>query len=55
MTGLQLPFIAGISVSAGEPVPLINLQGKTGNGADNAAAGNYVPVPLVQESCKPWM
>jgi hypothetical protein len=50
MTGLELPWVVGISVVAGEPVPLDALRG---GGADSAApAGpSLLPVPVIPETC----
>jgi predicted phage baseplate assembly protein len=48
MTGLQLPWVVGISVVAGEPVPIDSLRG----GPTPTASGPaLLPVPVVPETC----
>lgn len=56
LAGLQLPLVAGLSVSLGDPVPLSDLIGQGSGGTDDegAAAGTpaiRLPVPRVPESC----
>jgi hypothetical protein len=49
MTGLELPRVLGISVVAGDPVPLDALRG--GAATAPAAAIQLLPVPVVPETC----
>jgi predicted phage baseplate assembly protein len=49
MTGLELPRVLGISVVAGEPLPLDALRG--GAGTAPASALQLLPVPVVPEAC----
>jgi hypothetical protein len=50
MTGLQLPRILGISVVAGDPIPIDALRGdRAANQTTTAAA--LLPVPVVPETC----
>jgi hypothetical protein len=50
MTGLQLPRILGISVVAGDPIPIDTLRGdRAANQTTTAAA--LLPVPVVPETC----
>jgi hypothetical protein len=56
LAGLQLPLIAGLSVSLGDPVPLSDLIGQgTGAGSDDDdPTGRQtlrLPVPRVPENC----
>ncbi len=56
LAGLQLPLIAGLSVSLGDPVPLSDLmgQGSGSSGGDDGAGvppALRLPVPRVPESC----
>jgi hypothetical protein len=46
MVGLQLPRIAGLSVVAGDPVPLADLQGSA-----IKSTTKRVPVPVIPENC----
>jgi hypothetical protein len=46
MTGLELPRLAGISVSLGDPMPLDELRGQA-----PPIDVPFVPVPLVPEEC----
>jgi len=48
MQGLELPRVAGISVSVGEPVDLSELRGTS---ATSDAARNVVPVPVIPDEC----
>jgi hypothetical protein len=48
MTGLELPVVAGISVLAGEPLPLDQLRGLSPSATP---ATNVVPVPTIPETC----
>jgi hypothetical protein len=50
MTGLELPRVLGISVVAGEPVPIDALRGAEGP-ADPAPTKRLLPVPVVPETC----
>ncbi|MCB0184816.1 MAG: baseplate J/gp47 family protein, partial [Caldilineaceae bacterium] len=48
LTGLELPWLAGLIVSEGEPEPLANLvQGSSGD----TAAVNFKPVPVSRAKC----
>lgn len=57
LAGLQLPLIAGLSVSLGDPVPLSDLIGQgTGSGSTDDGSGSgstaiRLPVPRVPENC----
>jgi len=55
LAGLQLPLIAGLSISLGDPVPLSDLIGQgSGGGSDDGSAGTpaiRLPVPRVPENC----
>lgn len=58
MHGLQLPYIAGLSVTLGDPVPLDELVGRgSGPSADGGADGagppprRRLPVPKVPQEC----
>ncbi|MBW8845325.1 MAG: baseplate J/gp47 family protein [Burkholderiales bacterium] len=53
LVGLQLPLIAGLSVSLGDPVPLSDLIGQ-GTGSTDGGTGTptiRLPVPRVPENC----
>ncbi|MDQ1525026.1 MAG: hypothetical protein QOE47_2950 [Pyrinomonadaceae bacterium] len=56
LTGLQLPRVAGISVSIGDPLALDSLRGETGSDTTGGGTGGgkkkrIVPVPLIPEEC----
>ncbi|MDQ1613413.1 MAG: hypothetical protein QOG00_3344 [Pyrinomonadaceae bacterium] len=56
LTGLQLPRVAGISVSIGDPLALDSLRGETGGDTTGGGTGGgkkkrIVPVPLIPEEC----
>jgi hypothetical protein len=59
MQGLQLPYIAGMSVTLGDPVPLEDLLGRGTGGADGGEDGTgdgagkrrRLPVPKVPQAC----
>jgi hypothetical protein len=55
LNGLELPRVLGISVVAGEPVPIDALRGDStgaGDGDDDATArSRLLPVPVVPETC----
>ncbi|MBI3347827.1 MAG: baseplate J/gp47 family protein [Burkholderiales bacterium] len=54
LAGLQLPLIAGLSVSLGDPVPLSDLIGQGTGGTDGGSTGTpaiRLPVPRVPEKC----
>jgi len=51
MSGLELPRIAGISVSIGEPLELDQLRGQAPLPPATPAAPKIVPVPVVPEEC----
>jgi hypothetical protein len=50
MRGLELPRVAGISVSVGEPASLDELRGQAG--AAHPGAPRLVPVPVIPDECK---
>jgi hypothetical protein len=50
-SGLELPRLAGVSVSAGEAVPLDDLRGEPGADAGAAGAPVRLPVPVIPEEC----
>ena len=50
MAGLELPLVAGISVSIGEPASLDELRGQSG--ATQTGAPTLVPVPVIPDECK---
>lgn len=49
--GLQLPVIAGLSVTLGDPVPLDDLIGRAPTGAAGAPTRRALPVPKVPSEC----
>ena len=57
MNGLELPRVAGISVTIGEPMDLDQLQGQvvvpptTGTESGTTTGPKLVPVPVVPEEC----
>ncbi|WP_085314800.1 baseplate J/gp47 family protein [Derxia lacustris] len=58
MQGLQLPYIAGLSVTLGDPVSLDDLVGRgsgAGDGADGSGDGGTrarrLPVPKIPQEC----
>lgn len=51
MRGLELPRIAGISVSVGPAVPPSDLKGIDGVGGPATTTGGFVPVPIVPKEC----
>lgn len=54
IAGLQLPLIAGLSVSLGDPVPLTDLIGQGTGGTDGGSTvppAIRLPVPRVPENC----
>ncbi len=48
MTGLELPRVAGISVTVGDPLDLDRLRGQR---PEPTEASSFVPVPVVPEEC----
>jgi hypothetical protein len=50
MLGLELPQVAGISVSVGEPASLDELRGQAG--AAPAGSPTLVPVPVIPDECR---
>ena len=50
LSGLELPRLAGISVSVGDPLDLANLRGQSSTGG--TAAGRFVPVPVIPDECQ---
>lgn len=52
MSGLELPRVAGISVTVGDPASLDELRGSPQPGAGGGEEGKLiVPVPLIPEEC----
>lgn len=51
LAGLQLPLIAGLSVSLGDPVPLSDLIGQAASGEATTPPPLRLPVPRVPERC----
>ena len=57
MQGLQLPFIAGLAVTLGDPVPLSDLMGLSGSGEPGAggtsmsSTARRLPIPKVPSEC----
>jgi predicted phage baseplate assembly protein len=55
MRGLDLPRVAGILVSVGDPVSPLELRGVNGSGGPASGGGTastgFVPVPVVPEEC----
>jgi hypothetical protein len=51
MSGLELPRVAGISVSIGDPQSLDELRGQA-TGLSQPAGISFVPVPVIPEECK---
>jgi hypothetical protein len=57
MLGLQLPYIAGLAISLGDPIPLDELIGRGsgtqegGDGSANAPRKRRLPVPKVPQEC----
>lgn len=51
MNGLELPQVLGISVVAGDPVPLDALRGGATTTAAAPAVPSLLPVPVVPETC----
>lgn len=49
MSGLQLPWVVGISVVAGEPVEIDALRGDQTE--ESASAPSLLPVPVIPETC----
>jgi len=48
MTGLELPRVAGISITLGDPLDLDRLRGQQPEPTEAAA---FVPVPIIPEEC----
>ena len=51
MSGLELPVLAGISVQAGDPVPLDQVRGLSPGGDGGPPPQTVVPVPVVPDTC----
>jgi hypothetical protein len=53
MTGLELPQVLGISVVAGEPLPIDSLRGSVppADAEAGTPAVRRLPVPIVPETC----
>jgi hypothetical protein len=49
MSGLELPRIAGISITLGDPIPIDQLRGTTPPGGGDPAT--FKPVPVVPDEC----
>ena len=49
MTGLELPYVAGLSVVAGDPLALDELRGTAPPAAP--VPHKVVPVPVIPDSC----
>lgn len=51
-SGLELPRVAGISVTVGDPVDLTSLRGQgSTSGPGTSTGGTFVPVPVVPQEC----
>ena len=50
-SGLELPRVAGISVTVGDPVDLDTLRGQGPTPPGGPAGGKFIPVPIVPEEC----
>jgi hypothetical protein len=48
MSGLELPRVLGISVVAGDPLPIDDVRGGTSTGASTP---RFLPVPVIPETC----
>jgi hypothetical protein len=51
MTGLELPRVLGIAVTAGEPLSIAALRGDVGTGSGLPASPPMLPVPIIPEKC----
>ena len=51
MKGLQLPRVAGVMVSLGDAVSVLDLRGTKGVGGPATGSGGFVPLPVVPEEC----
>ncbi|MDQ3179415.1 MAG: baseplate J/gp47 family protein [Acidobacteriota bacterium] len=57
MNGLELPRVLGISVSIGDPLPLLQLRGTStdttgsGSGGTPTPPRRIVPIPIIPEEC----
>lgn len=55
MSGLELPRIAGISVSVGDPIPIEQLRGQSAaiplGPGEGPTPGSFTPVPVVPQEC----
>lgn len=47
--GLQLPYLAGIAVTMGDPLPIGQVRGQGAPGVPPAP--NFVPIPVIPEDC----
>jgi hypothetical protein len=53
MRGLQLPRVAGVAVSVGDPLELADLRGRAALPTDGVdGTRQVVPIPVVAEECK---
>lgn len=50
MKGLELPRVAGVMVSLGDAVPVLDLRGSKGVGGPETGTG-FVPIPIIPEEC----
>ena len=51
MTELELPRIAGIAISVGEPIPIDQLRGQPSTSTTTTDPNVFKPVPVVPEEC----
>jgi len=52
MNGLELPRIAGLLVTVGDPVGIDQLRGQSLAQAGPVGVGTFIPVPVIPEECK---
>ena len=52
MTGLQLPRVAGIASTIGDPTDLGQLRGQATPSIPAASALTIVPVPVIPQECQ---
>ena len=52
--GLDLPRVAGISVTVGDPLPLDQLRGAAGSQSGGSSGGGQLtlPVPVIPDECR---
>ena len=51
ISGLDLPEILGLSVTAGDPISLESLRGDSAGGSSSSTGPARLPVPIVAETC----